>query len=156
MASLLEQVSGPLFLPNITAFIPVQNIDVIAYEMIRANCPFLGLPSATQGLNDLQNQLDKVYEKLTDQLSNHSWGRLGNLQLSMNNYLNKIHISSSFENWLQCFVGVCGVKSLMDDQLALYHKNFVVGQGAVLTESQQAKYGQITAGITQLNTLRGI
>lgn len=99
IADLLEQlgdISG--FLPNISALIPISQIDLNLYEQLRSSCPFLNLPPASINaeatLDNLRAEVNAAYGRLLAQLSQNPLNRLGKLQAKLDAFQKQFNISA--------------------------------------------------------------
>lgn len=160
LAALLEQAGDATgFIPDISKLIPLAQIDTTLYEQIRVQCPFLNLPpasdSAEQALGKLRAQVNAAYGSLLAQLNAHPFNLMGLLQQKLNDYQNKVNFDVlAGQDFLSCLQAVCQGAAALSNTVQnsgrslenvvktsqTYFKNFVEGDGTVLTAPAQAKY----------------
>ncbi len=169
LAELLEQLGdiSPA-IPNIGALIPLQLINLSAYEDLVAACPFLNLPKhpTNTDIAKLQALVLAAYQRLLGNLNQHPWLRMNALQAQ----LDKVHarlneILSQGAQFVQCLQQACAsadaattfvadvVTSDLNGQVDNYTRNFVANNGQVLTSGMQAKAGTVNGAIDQVNEL---
>jgi len=170
LAELLEQLSDLTgFIPDISKLIPISQIDFLAYEQLRAACPFLNLPSADTGLNELRAQVNAAYGKLLSQLNLHPLGRLSKLQEKLDSYQHRFNVAAlGGTDFMQCLQAACQAAVKVDGTVSnlsntsaekvaksaqTYLKNMVTDQGRILSGAAQAKvddFNGVKSGVKSL------
>lgn len=167
LAELLEQL-GDLssLLPNLGQLLPVVNLDLEAYTQLQANCPFLGLPPATnEDINALQSKLNAAYAQLAAKLLNHPWMRMDKVQQMLNDYQQKLNYPYG-DSYVRCLNAACNavgtVGGLLESvsqvniakELEAFGTNFVTNGGQVLTQSMLTKRDEAMQVYNQVLDLR--
>jgi hypothetical protein len=114
LAQLLEQ-AGDLtgFIPDITALIPLSQIDLLLYEQLRNACPFLNLPpsdtnTVNESLGKLQGLVAQAYAQILALLINHPWQRWDELTRILNEYQTKLNVAALVgQDFLTCLSTAC-------------------------------------------------
>jgi len=164
MGELLELASDPSYLvPDIDRLVPIQSLDVAAYDILRTSCPYLNLPDAYAGLASLQTQLDTAYANMIASLKLHPYYCFAKLQAKMDRYQLKWNVDlENLNGYLRCAGEICTFTStglsgeLRTNQAILddYTSNFVNNTGGIMTETMQEKHAQINDLIESIEDLR--
>jgi len=173
LADLLEK-AGDLqgFIPDITKLIPLASINAELYLNLQVNCPFLNLPPLEgpgAPLTNLRNQVTAAYAILLKNLNLHPFNKLSLLQKKLNDYQGKVNFAVlGTTDFLRCLQAVCAAESSVKGSISrlsntspqsvittsqTYLKNFVVGQGQVLSDAAAAKANdlhQVKQGVQNL------
>ncbi len=168
LSELLEQLGDIQgLIPNISALIPVFEIDLSTYAALVNACPFLNLPKVPSDadLKKLQQLVSDAYARLLAQLHLHPYIRMGALQ----GQLDKLHgrlnsILSQGADFLRCLQEACaaaeasatfvqGIGVSARAQIEHYTNNFVANSGHVLSDHAQTKLNQVNESINQINVL---
>lgn len=170
LALLLEQIGDQTELvPNIGFLLPVEQINLNTYQALFENCPFLGLPEASNAnLTVLKAAVIQAYAEQIRRLQNHPYLRLDTLQNTLIRFQNKVNFGGSIvENALTCLQSICVAAEEGESffnkisntdiagQVATYTKNYVTEAGNVLTEGMQTKRDEVLTSIGRLEELSG-
>ena len=152
LAELLEQLGAlSVLLPNINQLLPVADIDLEAYTQLQVNCPFLGLPPASnEDINALRSKVNAAYAKLAGKLLNHPWMRMGKVQKMLNDHHQKLNYPYG-DSYVRCLNAACNAVGVVggllekasnvsiEKELSAFAANFVENGGQVLTAGMQQK-----------------
>lgn len=167
LAELIEQLGDvSTLLPNLSALIPVADIDLDVYTSLQVSCPFLNLPPySNENLAALRSRVNTEYGLLARRLANHPYARLDKVQGMLNDWQNKINYPYG-EDYLRCLNSICAaigvagsfVEGLSQvnvaNELALFEQNFVQNAGQVLTEPMRIKRDEAFGAYNQVLDLR--
>ena len=163
LAQLIERASDPRSLvPDINQLVPLGSIDVQSYENLRTSCPFLNLPSAALGLENLKSDLNKAYNALIAKLKLHPFLQLQRLVDKLDRLLASSGIDLACVNkYLQCARAACVAAGRMSATLEKntlvvekYTANVANTSASVLSNSAQTKVKEVTSAIDQIKNLQ--
>lgn len=169
LAELLEQLGDvTTLIPNISALIPVSQINVATYIQLQQSCPFLGLPPVSEGsLDELKNRVVAAYESMIGKLLNHPFSRLDKVQGYLKNFQTDINAGGAvIGDYLTCLLAICNTvgqagtlfdkitSSDINKEVSSYAKNFVQNGGEVLSAGAKLKAAQVNTTVTQLRALQ--
>lgn len=159
LADLLEH-AGDLqgFIPDISQLIPLVSINADLYLNLQVNCPFLNLPplaASAAPLTNLRNQVIAAYGILLKNLTLHPFSKLDLLQKKLADYQAKVNFAVlGTTDFLRCLQAVCSAESSVKGSISrlsntppsqvvsiseAYFKNFITGQGQILSDSAASK-----------------
>ena len=149
------------FQPVYRKLIPLSAINIDAYEKLRTDCPFLGLPSGLDGLAALQSAVFDAYQRLIDMVNIHPWTKLNRLQDELNKLQAKMNFNfDKFFAYIRCAADVCSAAGASADAIKTnqgvidsYQRNFINNTGGVLSQSMAEKARLANSMVTQLNDL---
>lgn len=163
LAQLIERASDPRSLvPDIDQLVPLNQIDVQSYENLRTSCPFLNLPSAAQGIENLRADLNNAYNALIAQLKLHPFLQLQRLVDTLEDLMARSGIDlACVTQYLQCARAACvasgRVASTLDrDTLIVeqYTSTASNPTSAVLSSSAKNKLNEVKSAIEQIQNLQ--
>lgn len=167
LAQLLEQ-AGDLtgFIPDITRLIPLSQIDLLLYEQLRNDCPFLNLPpsdstTVNESLGKLQGMIAQAYGQILAQLNNHPWQKWDQLTRVLDEYQTKLNVAAlAGQDFLTCLSTACATiqagvadfnnlsKYSTADATSIaqaFSRNYTEEGGRILTDSMTAKQNDLRA-----------
>lgn len=168
LAELLQQLGDlSTLVPNISALIPVADINFSTYNELAAMCPALGLPSPGEAsINELRAKVVGAYGNLARRVLNHPYTRMGNLQGVLNRYQSKVNLSmATATDYLACLQAACNAldtaaglfdgvtKESVEKELSQFASGYVASAGEVLTGPLKAKNDEAKATLVQLQDL---
>ena len=163
LAQLIERASDPRSLvPDINQLVPLSSIDVQSYENLRTSCPFLNLPSAAEGIENLKSDLNKAYNALIARLGLHPFLQLQRLVDMLDRFLSSSGIDLACVNqYLQCARAACvaagRVSATLERDTRIveeYTTNVANTTAAILSDSAQNKVKEINSAIDQIKNLQ--
>lgn len=163
LAQLIERASDPRSLvPDINQLVPLSSIDVQSYENLRTSCPFLNLPSAAEGIENLKSDLNKAYNALIARLGLHPFLQLQRLVDMLDRFLSSSGIDLACVNqYLQCARAACVAAGRVSATLERdtrvveeYTTNVANTTAAILSDSAQNKVKEINSAIDQIKNLQ--
>ena len=166
LAEILEQLGDLSFIiPDVTKLIPLYMIDVSTYANLVQACPFLNLPKnpGTEDIANLKALVAASYARITSQLQNHPWFRMGMLQGQLDKLQGALSgVLSEGQQYMQCLQQACNsISTVVTDitttnfpkEFDTFSKNYVASTGKVLTQTMDDKRTQIQGAIVNLNEL---
>lgn len=163
LAQLIERASDPRSLvPDVDQLVPLSSIDIQSYENLRTSCPFLNLPSAATGLENLRADLNNAYNALISGLRLHPLLQLQKLVDTLDRLLSNSGIDMAcVTQYLQCARMACTAAgrvsaTLERDTLIIekYTANVSNTSAAVLSDSAQIKAKEIGDVIDHIKNLQ--
>jgi len=168
LMEVLEQLGDlSALIPNISALIPVIDIDISAYTQLAASCPFLNLPAADDTtIEGLRRKVIDAYNSLTADALNHQWLRMGKLQDELSRAQGKLNAAfAEGAQYIQCLQAACATVASAESfvkrvgetkikaELSRFGTNFVEQGGQVLTAGAKAKYQQAVRTVDEMAAL---
>lgn len=168
IAELLEQIGDlTVLIPNIESLIPTASISLEMYQRLVQDCPFLGLPPASDAnLDELRQKVIAAYAALISKLQNFAHFRMGKLQSVLTRFQADLNASAAIANdYITCLQTICDTLGSaasafqniahadVKKEIAAYTQNFVANAGQVMTAGMKVKADQVNTTIAQIKTL---
>lgn len=168
IADLLEQIGDVAgLIPNIDNLLPISSITLETYAKLVQDCPFLGLPPASDAsLAELRLKVQAAYASLIKILLNHPHLRLDKLQGILARFQSTMNAGAAVaQDFLTCLQTICATieaagtafqnisQANIGKEVAAYTKNFVQHEGQVLSAGGKAKVQEVKTTINAIKDL---